>query len=166
MWPFRRNRQKGHASSQIPKTTAACGARGVFFNTRRHQTNQNSSAPQNSTALGVRGEKLAKKHLRRAGLKILATNYRCPTGEVDIIALERRTKPDTLVFVEVKTRRSDRYTSPAGAVNADKQRRIRKVADYFLRQKQADDLLVRYDIVSVVVPDNAPPNIEHIPNAF
>lgn len=125
------------------------------------ETNSNSTA-----ARGARGEKLAQKHLRRAGLKILATNYRCPAGEVDLIALDRSTKPDTIVFVEVKTRNSDRYTSPAAAVNAEKQRRIRNVADYFLHHKRAEDLLVRYDIVSVVLPDDAPPRIEHLPEAF
>jgi putative endonuclease len=139
MWPFRSRREKGHSFS----------------------TNSDSTAVR-----GACGEKLAQKHLRRAGLKLLATNYRCPTGEVDIIALDRRTKPDTIVFVEVKTRTSDRYTSPAGAVDAEKQRRIRNVANYFLHHKQAEDLLVRYDIVSIVLPDAGEPRIEHIPDAF
>jgi putative endonuclease len=139
MWPFRSKRENGRTPDPISKNTAARGARG---------------------------EKLAQKFLRRAGLKILALNYRCPSGEVDVIALDRRTKPDTVVFVEVKTRHSDRYTSPAGAVNAEKQRRIRNVADYYLRHKHAEDLLVRYDIVSVVLPDDAPPRVEHLPDAF
>jgi putative endonuclease len=139
MWPFRSNRGREDTPDAIQPTTAV---------------------------LGAHGERLARKHLRRSGLKILAVNYRCPVGEVDVIALDRRTQPDTIVFVEVKTRRSDRYTSPEGAVNTEKQRRIRKVAEYYLHHKHAEDLLVRYDIVSVVLPDDAPPNIEHIPDAF
>lgn len=136
------------------------------FRPKRGKDPTHKTTKIDTAVRGARGEKLARKHLRRTGLKILAVNYRCPAGEVDLIALDQRTKPDTLVFVEVKTRRSDRYTAPAAAVNADKQRRIRNVADYYLHHKNAHDLLVRYDIVSVVLPDTGPPRIENIPNAF
>ncbi|MBN1556366.1 MAG: YraN family protein [Phycisphaerae bacterium] len=136
------------------------------FRSRRGQADTSKTSPTTTAVRGARGEKLARKHLRKKGMKILATNYRCPAGEADIIALDRRTKPDTLVFVEVKTRRRDKYTSPAGAVNADKRRRVQKVAGYYLRQKQADDLHVRYDIVSIVLPDEGEPLIEHISDAF
>lgn len=115
---------------------------------------------------GARGEALAKKYLRRAGLQPLAVNYRCPAGEVDLIVLDRSTQPETLVFVEVKTRRCDEYVSPAAAVNAEKRRRIRKAADYYLRRKHAEDFAVRFDVVSVVLPDDAPPRLEHIVGAF
>ena len=166
MWPFRSKRGGDHASDANQHNTAARGARGDFLNSNRRRSNLDTPTANSTAVLGAHGEKLARKHLRRAGLKILAANYRCPAGEVDLIALDRRTKPDTIVFVEVKTRNSDRYTSPAAAVNAEKQRRIRKVADYYLHQKHAEDLLVRYDIVSVVLPNEAPPRIEHLPDAF
>jgi len=103
-------------------------------------------------------------------MKILATNYRCPSGEVDLIALDRSTRKatgaETLVFVEVKTRTSDRYTDPESAVNRDKQRRIRKVAGYYRTRRRAEDYNVRYDIVSVVLRPDADPQIKHIPDAF
>ena len=69
-----------------------------------------------SGELGRRGEKLAAKALKRAGMKILARNYRCPAGEADLIALDRSTRrqsgAETIVFAEVKTRSSDTYTDP------------------------------------------------------
>ena len=123
------------------------------------------------TPLGPRGEKLARRMLRRVGMKILAANYRCPAGEADLIALDRSTRrqfgAETLVFVEVKTRSSDRYTDPASAVDADKQRHLEKIADHYLATHDAADLNVRFDIVSIVIPpDGTAPRIRHIPDAF
>ena len=121
-------------------------------------------------SLGPRGERLAARHLRRAGCKILARNYRCPVGEADLIALDPSTRKasgaETIVIVEVKTRRCDRYGSPAEAVNADKHRRLKKVAGYYVNTRGADEFNLRFDIVSVVVAEGRKPRIEHIPNAF
>ena len=126
--------------------------------------------PRGGPPLGARGEKMARRLLKRRGMKILARNYRCPAGEADLIALDCSTRgqfgAETIVIVEVKTRRSDRYTSPAGAVDADKRRRLRKIADYYVATRHADDLNLRFDVVSVVIPEGQQPRIEHIPNAF
>ncbi len=126
--------------------------------------------PARRDDLGRRGEKIARKFLKGQGLRILAENYRCPTGEVDIIALDKSTRSDdgteTLVFVEVKARSSAKFTDPASAVNADKQRRIRKVAQYYLATHDAGEYNVRFDIISVVVRDDTEPEIEHFPGAF
>ena len=120
--------------------------------------------------LGPRGEALAAKLLKKSGLKILARNYRCPVGEVDLIALDRATRKtqgaETIVFVEVKTRTSDRYTDPHAAVNAEKRRRLRRVAEYYLRARKAEDYNARFDVVSVLLKDGQEPKIEHIPEAF
>lgn len=113
--------------------------------------------------LGRRGETLARKHLRKAGFSILARNYTCAHGEIDLIAYRRREK--TIVFVEVKTRRSDRYTQPYAAVNADKQRKLRKTAKHYLARK-GPDLSYRFDVISITAAPDAPPRIEHIENAF
>ncbi len=120
---------------------------------------------------GRRGERLARRHLRGKGMKILAVNYRCPRGEIDLIALDRsrraETGADTLCFVEVKTRSSDEYTSPESAVNADKQRRIKKAADYYLVSHPASEgLNIRFDIVAVVLRPGEEPTIRHLPDAF
>jgi len=123
---------------------------------------------RSETPLGPRGEKLAARHLRRQGLKILARNYRCPAGEIDLIALDRSTRregAETIVFVEVKSRSSDRTTDPESAVNADKQRRIRKAAAYYRQRHRADDYNYRFDIVAVVF-DADGPRLRHTPDAF
>jgi putative endonuclease len=120
--------------------------------------------------LGQRGEALAARMLKRNGLKILASNYRCPSGEIDIIALDRGTRRDcgreTNVFVEVKTRTDDVYNTPESAVDARKKRRIRKTARYYLSRHSSDQYAVRYDIVAIVAPRDAKPQIKHIKAAF
>ncbi len=117
--------------------------------------------------IGRRGEALARRHLKRRGMKILARNYRCPVGEADLIALDRSSgRYETLVFAEVKTRSCDHYTDPEFAVDADKRRRLRKIADYYLNTHDADGLAVRFDIVAVVMPDGEKPRLKHIPDAF
>ena len=117
--------------------------------------------------LGRRGEKLAAAMLKRVGVKVLATNYRCPAGEVDIIALDRSGGgAGTVVFVEVKTRTSDRYTDPQAAVDADKQRRIRSVAKYYLGSRDTRGFAVRFDVVAIVAQHAGPPRVTHIPDAF
>jgi putative endonuclease len=103
-------------------------------------------------------------------MKILAENYRCPAGEADLIALDPSTRKDlgveTIAFVEVKTRRSDRHTPPEAAVNAGKRRRMKKVADYYLASRKAQDYAIRFDIVAVVIREHQEPQIKYIPNAF
>ena len=120
--------------------------------------------------LGRRGEKIARRFLKRRGLKILACNYRCQAGEVDLIALDRSTRresgAETVAFVEVKTRSSDRYTDPEFAVDSVKRRHLRKVARHYLTCHDTADLNVRFDIVAIVIPDGKKPQVKYIPNAF
>ena len=120
--------------------------------------------------LGARGEKLARRFLKRQGLKILARNYRCPAGEADLIALDLSTRhggcPETVVFVEVKARTSDRYVDPESAVDRRKRRKLRQVAAHYLAARHADGLNVRFDIVAIVSPPGGEPQIRHIVDAF
>ena len=120
--------------------------------------------------LGSRGEALARRFLKHRGLKILARNYRTPTGEVDLIALDTSTRKDlgaeTVVFVEVKTRATDTHSAPESAVHAAKQRRLRKAAKHYLARHDIADRNVRFDVVSVVLGDDNTPRIHHIPDAF
>ncbi|MDP6046399.1 MAG: YraN family protein [Phycisphaerae bacterium] len=121
-------------------------------------------------SLGQRGELLAARMLKRKGMKILARNYRCPPGEIDIIALDRGSRRDsgreTIVFVEVKTRSDDSYNTPESAVDARKRRRIRKAARYYLSHYPTRQYAVRYDIVAVLAPNGSKPQIKHITAAF
>ncbi len=114
-------------------------------------------------ALGERGEDHAARFLRKAGLKVLARNYRCDAGEIDIIALHH----ETLVFVEVKTRSSDASVLPEAAVDKDKQAHIRAVARHYLAaHPQARRFDTRYDIISIVWPHGESPTTRHLEGAF
>jgi len=96
--------------------------------------------------LGHRGEKIAARHLRRSGYKVLYRNYRAPKGgEVDIVCREA----DTLVFVEVKTRSSEDFGTPAEAVTLSKQHLIARGGLAWLRLLGNPDIHFRFDIVEV-----------------
>src|SRR4030095_1109672 len=108
------------------------------------------------------GEKLASRFLRSRGYKILYRNFRGRGGgEIDIVCRDR----DTLVFVEVKTRGSEDFGRPVEAVHRDQQRRISRGALAWLRMLDNPDILFRFDIVEVVIADQAKPQIEIIRNA-
>ena len=118
--------------------------------------------------LGRRGERLAAAHLRAKGFRILARNYRCPTGEADIIALDPAGEAgnEALVFVEVKTRRHDDHAAPESAVDRRKRQRLLRVARYYLACHDTAGRPVRFDVVSVVLRPAEQPDIRHIPGAF
>ena len=133
----------------------------------RREGNKNDDSPPvtpRKTGLGPRGEKLARKYLKQTGLKILVTNYRCPAGEADLIALDKGA--DTIAVVEVKTRSSDRYVAPESAVTAEKQRRLRRIAQYYLSTNDTGEMAVRFDVVSIVLRPGEKPDIRYIPDAF
>ncbi len=96
--------------------------------------------------LGQYGEEKAANYLVKQGMKILEKNYRCGYGEVDIIAKDR----DTLVFVEVKTRKTSTYLSPFLSVNKHKQLQITKVALHYLLEKKLKEIPCRFDVVTIV----------------
>ena len=94
---------------------------------------------------GLRGEQRALDALRRAGYVLLARNYRCRYGEIDLVAEEK----GTIVFVEVKARRSEAYGDPAAAVTRRKQRRIARVALHYLAVNRMLDRQARFDVVTL-----------------
>jgi len=98
-------------------------------------------------ALGRRGEDAAAKVLKKNGYRILEKNYRCRYGEIDIVAEQG----GVVVFIEVKTRTSDRYGTPGEGVNFRKQRHITQVSSMYLAEKNLTDALVRFDVVSIVL---------------
>jgi putative endonuclease len=110
---------------------------------------------------GKESESLAVRHLRKNGYKILEQNYRNKLGEIDIIAKEK----GTLVFVEVKARKSDLFGNPKWAVTPKKQRKISMVALYYLKATKQTRVKARFDVISIsLTADN--PRIEIIKNAF
>ena len=110
---------------------------------------------------GKDSESLAARHLKKNGYKILEQNYRNKLGEIDIIAKEK----GTLVFVEVKARKTHVFGSPKWAVTPKKQRKISMVALYYLKATNQTQVKARFDVVSLsMAKDN--PQIEIIKNAF
>ncbi len=97
--------------------------------------------------LGKRGERLALRLLQELGMEVLCRNYRCPYGEIDIVAREER----MLCFVEVKTRRRLFRARPAAAVGQAKRKRIVRSAKHYLRELGRPPLPYRYDIVELIV---------------
>ena len=110
--------------------------------------------------IGQEGERLAEHFLEQHGLEVLHRNWRHGRDEVDLIACTDR----ELVFVEVKTRRSDRSGQPFEAVVLAKRRKLLRAAEAYLAQHPCE-LDVRFDVVSILLgPDG--PRIEHLPEAF
>jgi len=113
-------------------------------------------------SLGKHGEELASEFLESAGLRIIVRNYRNKTGEIDIIARDQ----ETLVFVEVKTRKSLTYGQPYEAVSRKKQKQICRLALYYMTRNKHHDQAVRFDVISIVMTSNENPKIEHLINCF
>lgn len=113
--------------------------------------------------LGRRGEAAAARFLKRQGYKILARADRSAAGELDLVALDGR----TIVFVEVKTRRSQQSGHPGEAVDLPKQRRLTRAAEVFLKRHGLLEYPARFDVVAVTWSDDrGRPAIEHIRCAF
>ncbi|MHB8828474.1 MAG: YraN family protein [Syntrophales bacterium] len=112
-------------------------------------------------SVGKRGEELAAAYLAKVGYKIIERNYRCVFGELDIVAEEG----DSIVFIEVKSRRSAAYGDPQLAVDFRKQKKISMVALDYLEKKRQHNRNARFDVVAVkLLP--AGTTIELIKNAF
>ncbi|MCD6486023.1 MAG: YraN family protein [Syntrophobacterales bacterium] len=99
----------------------------------------------NNIETGKKGEDIATARLQKEGYKIVERNYRCRYGEIDIIAMNA----GDIVFIEVKSRKSDKFGLPEEAVGIIKQRKISKVALNYLQEKKLADHNVRFDIVAV-----------------
>jgi putative endonuclease len=115
--------------------------------------------------LGRRGERCAARALRRRGYVVIERNYRTRLGEIDIIARHG----ETLVFVEVKTRRSTSIVPAEANVDARKKRHIHRVAQQYLSEKKLPyDTDCRIDVVSVTMPARwwPRPNVEVFQDAF
>ncbi len=138
-------------SVQVGPATASSGARGAF---------------------GRYGEDVAAKHLIEAGLTVLARNWRCREGEIDILA----TEGDVLVVCEVKARRGVGFGTPLDAVTPVKAARLRRLACRWLAdQREAvvgtdnecvNYAEIRFDVVSVLLPRSGPAIVEYLRGAF
>ena len=114
-------------------------------------------------SLGDRGEDAAANFLKRQGFHILARGLDSPLGELDIVAVDGR----TVVFVEVKTRRSDDSGRASEAIDQRKEQRMTQAALAYLKSNRLLNYSARFDVVAIMWPDDArKPAIEHFKNAF
>jgi putative endonuclease len=111
--------------------------------------------------LGKSGEDDAVGLLKENGYKIIVRNYKTRLGEIDIVASDK----DTVCFIEVKTRHSDRFGLGQEAILGSKQRRIAKCALMFLKENNLLDKKARFDVVSVMYSQDTP-KLDLIKNAF
>jgi putative endonuclease len=109
-------------------------------------------------ALGRFGEDLAEEYLRGIGFDVLARNWRCPAGEVDIVARDG----STLVVCEVKTRRGTGYGSPLEAVTPQKAARLARLGAMARRGLGTGPCLIRIDLVGVLVHRDGRVDLEHV----
>jgi putative endonuclease len=109
--------------------------------------------------LGALGEQLAVDHLQRAGLRIVARNWRCRYGELDVIADDGS---GTVVFVEVKTRSGDGFGGVEQAVTPQKVRRIRRLAGLWLAGQDAGWARLRIDVIGVRAGRGSTPEVLHL----
>ena len=112
--------------------------------------------------LGIVGEELACQFVKARGYKVLLRNYKCPLGEIDLVAKEK----GVLVFMEVKTRRSLEMGLPVESITFHKRAQITKCAKYYLKRYRIADVPCRFDVVSVFLEQDKHPEIELIQNAF
>jgi putative endonuclease len=110
---------------------------------------------------GKTGEGIAVDFLTQNGYRILEVNYRCPIGEIDMVARES----GELVFVEVKTRKSSAMGYPEQAVGFAKQKKMSQLALWYLRDKKVIDAAVRFDVVAILMLPSGN-DIRLIRNAF
>lgn len=117
-----------------------------------------------SRLLGRWGEGLVAEYLRSKGWTILNMNFRCRFGEIDIIAQ----KGGILAFTEVKLRKNDRFAPGRAFVTAEKQRKLRSAAEFYLMEHPTR-IQPRFDVAEVYAPEGAgtvKPVINYIENAF
>ncbi|HDI78597.1 MAG TPA: YraN family protein [Desulfobacteraceae bacterium] len=111
--------------------------------------------------LGKKGEEIALRLLRRLGLKCIEKNFRCPLGEIDIIARDK----DCLVFLEVRTRRGIETGIIKESIDERKRRKLSSLALYYMKKENIRDLSARFDVVVISMRDKCF-DMEYIKDAF
>jgi len=118
--------------------------------------------PTSRSRRGLKAEVIAAAELGRRGYRIVGSNYRCRYGEIDLVAFEG----DTLVFVEVRSRRSISFGDPSESVTAAKQQKLLLTAEHYLSTNDLSSQPCRFDVVTVVFSDGRMPQVEVIRGAF
>ena len=113
--------------------------------------------------LGRWGEKYCRTYLKKNGYRYIAQNFRCKSGEVDLVMADTS---GAIVFVEVKTRKSETKAPAQQAVTPNKRRRLVRAANQFVRKYNIKNKPLRFDVAAVILPAKGPIEIRHYKNAF
>jgi len=113
--------------------------------------------------LGRWGEKRCEKYLKSKGLKTLARNFSCKTGEIDLVMVDT---DGSIVFVEVRTKAAETFEPPESSITAPKKARLFRTARYFLATHNIEDRPFRFDVVTIVLGQTGQPTIKHYKNTF
>jgi putative transposase len=157
-WDLDRENPRAAGKDDFDRWLATCKSRPIAATCRGGPVCPPSDPRRQ---LGDHGEDLAAAALKKQGYKILERNYVTPLGEIDLIARQGK----TVVVVEVKTRKSFQFGSPQEAVSVTKQQRLRRLADYYLKDKRLAGMPVRFDVVAVTLAGDEP-QVEIISDAF
>jgi len=114
-------------------------------------------------SFGRWGEKVAEKSLNKKGLNTLTRNFSCKTGEIDLIMVDT---DKTIVFVEVKTRTDEDFSTPESAINSAKRSKIKKTARFFLASNNLQDRPCRFDVITILQTKKRSKKVDHYQNAF
>ena len=128
----------------------------------RLKSNLASIAEPEHLRRGKLGERAARKHLQKLGIKFLTANFRSDRGEIDLVFRDG----DCLVFAEVKTRSSEGWTRPAAAVDVRKRRLLSQTALDYLKLLKNPQVKIRFDIVEVLLTDGEVREVRHLANTF
>jgi len=112
--------------------------------------------------MGKHGENLALRYLQDKGYALVTTNWRCPHGEIDIIARDG----DELVFVEVRTRRASTTEPAFESITTRKQARLVWLAEAYLNAHSLENARWRIDLIAIAIPHRGQPIIEHLENGL
>ncbi len=127
----------------------------MLLNRRRLLTDQK--------LLGKWGEKYSEKFLKKMGFKTLARNFLCKTGEIDLVMVA----PDgCIIFVEVRTKTNEDFSSVESSINSAKKARLKRAAKYFISTNNLENRSFRFDIIAIVLGEKGKPDLRHYENAF
>jgi len=128
---------------------------GILWNRRKLLTDRK--------LLGQWGEKRCQRFLKRKGLKTLTRNFTCKTGEIDLVMVDT---DKTIVFVEVRTRVDESFSSAESSITSAKKAKLFRTARFFLTTHNIDNRPFRFDVVTIVLGQKGRPQIRHYENAF
>lgn len=156
---------KGYGTAEHYEAIKKYGISPIHRRSFRLETERGNQKPipEDRKQLGDFGEEIAKKYLIHKGYTICHKKFRCPLGEIDLIAKNS----DDLVFIEVKTRRSLRFGEPFESIDSGKQKKMIKLAQYYMSYYKISEINVRFDVVSLLVDESwNVKEIKLIQNAF